>query len=121
MHRGVTVLDAAVVPAAEQGALGAEQRGPDRYPALGQASPGLLHCHCEHPLEHPLGRPRGVHVAEGTCRYRYVDWLVASRFREGRTMSGRGPSELLRSTLTRLAPGTELRDGLERILRGRTG
>ena len=36
-------------------------------------------------------------------------------------MSGRGHSGLLRSTLTRLAPGTELRDGLERILRGRTG
>jgi len=29
--------------------------------------------------------------------------------------------ELLRSTLTAVAPGTELRDGLERILRGRTG
>ncbi len=30
-------------------------------------------------------------------------------------------SELLRSTLARLAPGTGLREGLERILRGRTG
>ncbi len=29
--------------------------------------------------------------------------------------------ELLRSTLAAVAPGTELRDGLERILRGRTG
>ncbi|HOW95838.1 MAG TPA: diadenylate cyclase, partial [Mycolicibacterium fallax] len=27
----------------------------------------------------------------------------------------------MRPTLTRLAPGTPLRDGLERILRGRTG
>lgn len=33
----------------------------------------------------------------------------------------RGHSELLRQTLARLAPGTALRDGLERILRGRTG
>ncbi|MCG2797514.1 MAG: DNA integrity scanning diadenylate cyclase DisA [Cellulomonas sp.] len=31
------------------------------------------------------------------------------------------PDELLRSTLTAVAPGSELRDGLERILRGRTG
>ncbi len=30
-------------------------------------------------------------------------------------------SELLRTTLARLAPGTGLREGLERILRGRTG
>jgi diadenylate cyclase len=36
-------------------------------------------------------------------------------------MSERGHSELLRQTLGRLAPGTALRDGLERILRGRTG
>jgi diadenylate cyclase len=31
------------------------------------------------------------------------------------------PDALLRSTLAAVAPGTELRDGLERILRGRTG
>jgi len=31
------------------------------------------------------------------------------------------PEELLRATLAAVAPGTELRDGLERILRGRTG
>ena len=31
------------------------------------------------------------------------------------------PAELLRATLAAVAPGTELRDGLERILRGRTG
>jgi len=31
------------------------------------------------------------------------------------------PEELLRSTLAAVAPGTALRDGLERILRGRTG
>lgn len=30
-------------------------------------------------------------------------------------------SELMRDTLAHVAPGTELRDGLERILRGRTG
>lgn len=36
-------------------------------------------------------------------------------------MTERKPSELLRTTLARLAPGTALRDGLERILRGRTG
>jgi diadenylate cyclase len=33
----------------------------------------------------------------------------------------RSPAELLRATLAAVAPGTELRDGLERILRGRTG
>ena len=31
------------------------------------------------------------------------------------------PDELLRTTLAAVAPGGELRDGLERILRGRTG
>lgn len=31
------------------------------------------------------------------------------------------PGDLLRATLARLAPGTGLREGLERILRGRTG
>ncbi|MGH3977493.1 MAG: DNA integrity scanning diadenylate cyclase DisA [Pseudonocardiaceae bacterium] len=36
-------------------------------------------------------------------------------------MNERGHTELLRSTLARLAPGTVLRDGLERVLRGRTG
>ncbi|MER2222098.1 MAG: DNA integrity scanning protein DisA, partial [Rhodococcus sp. (in: high G+C Gram-positive bacteria)] len=30
-------------------------------------------------------------------------------------------SSALRETIARLAPGTALRDGLERILRGRTG
>jgi diadenylate cyclase len=33
----------------------------------------------------------------------------------------RSPDDLLRATLAAVAPGTELRDGLERILRGRTG
>ncbi|MFN2494966.1 MAG: DNA integrity scanning diadenylate cyclase DisA [Pseudonocardiaceae bacterium] len=36
-------------------------------------------------------------------------------------MNARGQADLLRETLARLAPGTALRDGLERILRGRTG
>ncbi|MGH4016509.1 MAG: DNA integrity scanning diadenylate cyclase DisA [Pseudonocardiaceae bacterium] len=36
-------------------------------------------------------------------------------------MNVRGQADLLRATLARLAPGTALRDGLERILRGRTG
>lgn len=36
-------------------------------------------------------------------------------------MNERGHTELLRATLATLAPGTALRDGLERILRGRTG
>ncbi len=31
------------------------------------------------------------------------------------------PGNLLRETLALVAPGTVLRDGLERILRGRTG
>jgi diadenylate cyclase len=40
----------------------------------------------------------------------------------GGSVSGeRSAEELLRSTLAAVAPGTELRDGLERILRGRTG
>src|SRR5690349_3619535 len=42
VHRRVVVLHAPVVPAAEQGAVGREQRGPDRYAALGQARPGLV-------------------------------------------------------------------------------
>lgn len=33
----------------------------------------------------------------------------------------KSPEDALRTTLARVAPGTELRDGLERILRGRTG
>ena len=33
----------------------------------------------------------------------------------------RSPEESLKATLGRVAPGTPLRDGLERILRGRTG
>ena len=36
-------------------------------------------------------------------------------------VTDRAPDELLRSTLAAVAPGTTLRDGLERILRGRTG
>lgn len=36
-------------------------------------------------------------------------------------MAERSDEELLRATLASAAPGTELRDGLERILRGRTG
>lgn len=36
-------------------------------------------------------------------------------------MNDAGPSSALRETIARLAPGTALRDGLERILRGRTG
>lgn len=35
--------------------------------------------------------------------------------------TGSGPAASLRETIGRLAPGTPLRDGLERILRGRTG
>lgn len=33
----------------------------------------------------------------------------------------RSPEDSLKATLARVAPGTQLRDGLERILRGRTG
>jgi len=33
----------------------------------------------------------------------------------------RSPDDVLRATLAAMAPGTDLRDGLERILRGRTG
>ncbi|MHA7263030.1 DNA integrity scanning diadenylate cyclase DisA [Arthrobacter sp. TMN-37] len=33
----------------------------------------------------------------------------------------RSPEDALKATLARVAPGTQLRDGLERILRGRTG
>lgn len=36
-------------------------------------------------------------------------------------MAERSEDELVRTTLAAAAPGTELRDGLERILRGRTG
>ena len=36
-------------------------------------------------------------------------------------MVERTDEDLLRATLAAVAPGTDLRDGLERILRGRTG
>jgi diadenylate cyclase len=36
-------------------------------------------------------------------------------------ISDRNDGELLRATLAKIAPGTQLRDGLERILRGHTG
>ena len=36
-------------------------------------------------------------------------------------MAARTPEDALKATLARVAPGTALRDGLERILRGRTG
>ena len=42
VHRGVVVLDAPVVAAAEQRAVGGEQRGADRDAALGEPGPGLL-------------------------------------------------------------------------------
>src|SRR4051812_24502700 len=56
-------------------------------------------------------------------------WILAARPPDdpqcSRTRShvahDRSPGELLRATLAAVAPGTELRDGLERILRGRTG
>ena len=38
-----------------------------------------------------------------------------------RLVSALSQEELLRSTLSAVAPGSGLRDGLERILRGRTG
>ncbi|MBK6872161.1 MAG: DNA integrity scanning protein DisA [Kineosporiaceae bacterium] len=40
---------------------------------------------------------------------------------EPAVLGERSAEELLRATLAAVAPGTELRDGLERILRGRTG
>lgn len=39
----------------------------------------------------------------------------------GKAGSGSGAEALLRATLSAVAPGTQLRDGLERILRGNTG
>src|SRR5699024_2710321 len=50
--------------------------------------------------------------------------IPRSRFEEDGThvaTDDRRPPDRLRGTVARLAPGTELRDGLERILRGRTG
>ncbi len=47
---------------------------------------------------------------------------IASRHRYDQAVPHQTPQEdLLRSTLAAVAPGRELRDGLERILRGRTG
>jgi diadenylate cyclase len=45
----------------------------------------------------------------------------AGRARGGTIILERSDDELLHATLAAVAPGTELRDGLERILRGRTG
>jgi diadenylate cyclase len=47
--------------------------------------------------------------------------LAAGEVQLEATVNARGQADLLRETLARLAPGTMLRDGLERILRGRTG
>ena len=47
--------------------------------------------------------------------------LTAAAHRRDDAAMDRTHEELLRSTLAAVAPGTELRDGLERILRGRTG
>src|SRR5690606_555627 len=41
--------------------------------------------------------------------------------RDGAPVAERADEELLRATLAAVAPGTELRDGLERVLSGRTG
>jgi len=47
---------------------------------------------------------------------------ISSRHRYDSTVPHQHhPDDLLRSTLAAVAPGSELRDGLERILRGRTG
>ena len=48
-----------------------------------------------------------------------VDVLTGRQ--ESQVALERSAEELLRATLAAVAPGTELRDGLERILRGRTG
>src|SRR6478735_12040474 len=47
--------------------------------------------------------------------------IGAARFLRGRGTAMDDTAATLRETIARLAPGTELRDGLERILRGRTG
>ncbi len=46
---------------------------------------------------------------------------MAVKPRGDRTVVHLAARPTLRETLGRLAPGTDLRDGLERILRGRTG
>lgn len=46
--------------------------------------------------------------------------LDAARY-HAQVPTSHAPDDLLRSTLAAVAPGGELRDGLERILRGRTG
>ena len=48
MHRGIVVLDAPVVPAAEQRAVGREERGADRNPAFGAPGARLLERDGEH-------------------------------------------------------------------------
>jgi diadenylate cyclase len=64
----------------------------------------------DQPNRYPIDVPAGVLTRGGTGRGGY-DSSVAHPSQD----------ELLRSTLAAVAPGGELRDGLERILRGRTG
>ena len=69
------------------------------------------------PAGHPLtrrARPEGSHQIQPARSVRLPP--------EGTPITvERSDDELLRATLAAVAPGTELRDGLERILRGRTG
>src|SRR5215210_4940488 len=57
--------------------------------------------------------PAGKHWSRRTCGR----WPATLK---GKLMA-RSPEDSLKATLGRVAPGTALRDGLERILRGRTG
>ena len=57
---------------------------------------------------------------DGPADHREPGRAGRARSREGQDLVATD-EELLRTTLAAVAPGTELRDGLERILRGRTG
>lgn len=59
-------------------------------------------------------------IAPATPRASAVGGTLLAYHRHVATTE-RSAEEMLRATLAAVAPGTELRDGLERILRGRTG
>src|SRR5579859_5856007 len=76
--------------------------------------------------EGPRGRRRIVVFGSLACRNAHIPWdsvpaWVPLLCRERECHMARSPEDVLADTLGRVAPGTGLRDGLERILRGRTG
>ena len=94
---------------------------PDPVDSRGRASctchvHGRLHAHVQTPLivRPPAERSRGTSGPPG--RDNRIDSVTVAPNSDKNSTGAR-----MRATLAAVAPGTELREGLERILRGRTG